>query len=142
MTGSRRVLAALGLAATVLLGAAAPALAHKPSDSYLTLTQDGSTLRGQWDIALRDLDVAIGLDADGNGEITWGEVRVRHADIAAYALARLAITGDGQPCVARAGEQLIDKHTDGAYTVLNFEVGRSEERRVGKECRSRWSPYH
>ena len=23
-----------------------------------------------------------------------------------------------------------------------FEGGRSEERRVGKECRSRWSPYH
>ena len=24
----------------------------------------------------------------------------------------------------------------------NGELGRSEERRVGKECRSRWSPYH
>src|SRR2546430_15612132 len=24
----------------------------------------------------------------------------------------------------------------------NFGCGRSEERRVGKECRSRWSPYH
>src|SRR5256886_15863286 len=23
-----------------------------------------------------------------------------------------------------------------------YSVGRSEERRVGKECRSRWSPYH
>ena len=23
-----------------------------------------------------------------------------------------------------------------------LEVTRSEERRVGKECRSRWSPYH
>ena len=23
-----------------------------------------------------------------------------------------------------------------------FSAGRSEERRVGKECRSRWSPYH
>ena len=22
------------------------------------------------------------------------------------------------------------------------EISRSEERRVGKECRSRWSPYH
>ena len=22
------------------------------------------------------------------------------------------------------------------------KLGRSEERRVGKECRSRWSPYH
>ena len=32
--------------------------------------------------------------------------------------------------------------------LLEYEVGgrvpvdRSEERRVGKECRSRWSPYH
>ena len=27
--------------------------------------------------------------------------------------------------------------------VLNFlRLCRSEERRVGKECRSRWSPYH
>ena len=24
----------------------------------------------------------------------------------------------------------------------NEKSGRSEERRVGKECRSRWSPYH
>ena len=30
-----------------------------------------------------------------------------------------------------------------ANTVTNAERdGRSEERRVGKECRSRWSPYH
>ena len=27
--------------------------------------------------------------------------------------------------------------------VIKFMIGiRSEERRVGKECRSRWSPYH
>src|SRR3712207_8362618 len=26
--------------------------------------------------------------------------------------------------------------------VRCFDSGRSEERRVGKECRSRWSPYH
>ena len=26
--------------------------------------------------------------------------------------------------------------------VLGMEAERSEERRVGKECRSRWSPYH
>ena len=29
------------------------------------------------------------------------------------------------------------------YDKLKFcAVNRSEERRVGKECRSRWSPYH
>ena len=26
--------------------------------------------------------------------------------------------------------------------LRNIESTRSEERRVGKECRSRWSPYH
>src|SRR2546430_3605500 len=26
--------------------------------------------------------------------------------------------------------------------VADFDLARSEERRVGKECRSRWSPYH
>ena len=26
--------------------------------------------------------------------------------------------------------------------VFSSGPGRSEERRVGKECRSRWSPYH
>ena len=28
------------------------------------------------------------------------------------------------------------------FIVRVVEVLRSEERRVGKECRSRWSPYH
>ena len=26
--------------------------------------------------------------------------------------------------------------------IARKDAGRSEERRVGKECRSRWSPYH
>ena len=26
--------------------------------------------------------------------------------------------------------------------LANYVMLRSEERRVGKECRSRWSPYH
>ena len=32
--------------------------------------------------------------------------------------------------------------TIGGIKVFDLEVNRSEERRVGKECRSRWSPYH
>ena len=43
--------------------------------------------------------------------------------------------------VWRAGER---KAADSAaqYALLRQAVQRSEERRVGKECRSRWSPYH
>ena len=28
------------------------------------------------------------------------------------------------------------------FIEMERKKGRSEERRVGKECRSRWSPYH
>ena len=31
---------------------------------------------------------------------------------------------------------------DVSATMIVMEAERSEERRVGKECRSRWSPYH
>ena len=52
-----------------------------------------------------------------------------------------------------AGEliRLLLNHPDAEITFVNStsnagnkitDVHRSEERRVGKECRSRWSPYH
>ena len=46
------------------------------------------------------------------------------------------------------GEILIDGHmtTKGKTVTIDLsnyvKTDRSEERRVGKECRSRWSPYH
>lgn len=97
------------------------AYAHKPSDSYLILKVDGANVQGQWDIALRDLDFAIGLDGNGDGEITWGELRARHNAIAAYALPRLKIQDDkSRNCPTRATEFLVDNHSDGAYAVMRF----------------------
>ncbi|MDB5810643.1 MAG: HupE/UreJ family protein [Betaproteobacteria bacterium] len=97
------------------------AWAHKPSDSYLSIEVAGDRLSGQWDIALRDLDFAIGLDSSGDGEITWGEVRGRHNDIAAYALARLTAALDGAACPLQATQHLVDLHSDGTYAVIRFE---------------------
>src|SRR2546427_13009967 len=34
------------------------------------------------------------------------------------------------------------EHKEADFAIGVPGVGRSEERRVGKECRSRWSPYH
>lgn len=101
--------------------------AHKPSDSYLTLTIDGAKIAGQWDIALRDLDFALGLDVNGDADITWGEVRAKHREIAAYALPRLALSANEKPCPTRIVEHLIDDHTDGAYAVMRFEADCQQE---------------
>ena len=110
-----------------LLLAAGAAQAHKPSDSYLTVYSDGHAIRGQWDIALRDLEYAIGLDADGDGAITWGELKAKQAEIDAYALARLALRADGGACRLQPAEHLVDDHTDGAYVVLRFAAQCPEE---------------
>jgi HupE / UreJ protein len=113
--------AARGLIAVVLALAASAAFAHKPSDSYLAVRIEGAEVSGQWDIALRDLDFAIGIDDNGDGDITWGEVKAHHADIAAYALARLKLRSGGADCPVRATEFLVDDHSDGAYSVMRFE---------------------
>ena len=38
-------------------------------------------------------------------------------------------------------QEIVDKY-DSELNNPDFYLSRSEERRVGKECRSRWSPYH
>ena len=47
----------------------------------------------------------------------------------------------GKERIRRAGEKIKAEHPE-AEVDTGFRVFRSEERRVGKECRSRWSPYH
>ena len=63
----------------------------------------------------------------------------------------LSVTGDGFGGLRTAFSdiplQMCHVHMErivvkGTTRKPILEAGRSEERRVGKECRSRWSPYH
>jgi hypothetical protein len=108
-----------------MLVCAPSARAHKESDAYLSLrtdTQDDHRMKGQWDIALRDLDYAIGIDSNHDGAITWGEVQAHRMAIEAYALPRLTVKGDGLTCETVATGQAIDEHTDGTYAVILFDA--------------------
>src|SRR2546425_1586558 len=60
-------------------------------------------------------------------------------------LAARAIDAGGQPVPSAAIEWFVASDAgkvDSTGLVTGGYSGRSEERRVGKECRSRWSPYH
>src|ERR1700726_3857126 len=80
--------------------------AHSASDAYLTLTVEkpelgptssGNTVvRGQWDIALRDLRFALGLDDNGDGRIVWRELRGHQNAIADYAYKYIHASADGK----------------------------------------------
>jgi hypothetical protein len=115
--------------ALACLGVPRGAEAHSASDAYLTLTAGGSespgesTIHGQWDIALRDLDFVLKLDENGDGRVTWGEVHRKESAIQQYAYQHLAIDGGlGNPCRIKPVRQLIDGHADGAYAALFFDV--------------------
>ncbi|WP_245395490.1 HupE/UreJ family protein [Anthocerotibacter panamensis] len=103
-----------------LFWGAPSALAHKPSDSYLTF--DANNQQMQWDIALRDLDYALGLDSNDDGAITWGELHAHQQAVTDYALARLQAFGDGALCPLQATDFLVDGHSDGVYAVLRLRA--------------------
>ncbi len=110
-------------AVLALLLVSLSAQAQKPSDSYLHLVDTGGDIAGRWDVALQDLDEVLGLDAGGDGAITWGEVLARQADIRRYVLGRLVLGADGRPCALVARDSLhIAQHLDGAYAVVAFDA--------------------
>ena len=61
---------------------------------------------------------------------------VRVTEVAALRASRYLGLND-----KNAADQAAVDGMRGMLDLVNIR-GRSEERRVGKECRSRWSPYH
>lgn len=96
--------------------------AHKASDSYLALKISDTTIEGQWDIALRDLDYAISLDINDDSAITWGELRKKRESVSIYAFSHLQIFAGSLGCRISPADWLVDTHTDDAYAVLQFEL--------------------
>lgn len=102
--------------ALLLCGAAH---AHQASEAYLSYRADGVAVEQRLDIALRDLDRDLALDADGDGQLSWGEVRQRWPAIEALAGAGLSFTADGSSCtLQRRPEPLLEAHSDGMHAVL------------------------
>src|SRR2546429_9646448 len=100
-----------------------------------------TTTRGSWSPCSRRSRRPRPLRADRAGESLWvrnesGEDRgqIRCANMPCQ---------DFREQVAEVGG---DGHVPALEPLRGVETGplpqRSEERRVGKECRSRWSPYH
>jgi hypothetical protein len=94
------------------------AWAHKASTSYLQPQIADTPISGRWDIALRDLDIVLGLDRNDDGQLSWGEVRLQQERIGRHALARLTLRTDGQACTLQLARLELADHSDGTYASL------------------------
>jgi len=113
------------IALAVVCGLAGTAQAHKPSDSVLHLSPGAGGGTGRWEIAIRDLDDVLALDADGDGHVTRGELRAREADVTGYAIGRLFLRTPAGACALAIGEggNTVTQHSDGAYLSLPLALG-------------------
>lgn len=106
--------------------AATSALAHGSSDAYLHLERDAvaanTTLRV--DIALRDLDREVAIDADDDHAVTWGEVRRAWPAIREHLRPAIELrTNEGRACtLAARGDAELAQRDAGAFVVLRHDV--------------------
>lgn len=92
------------------------ASAHSQSYGYLQADLKGEAATGSLALAVRDLDLLYALDTNGDGQITWGEVRQREAEISRTTLSQIAIGA----CVLEGGPLLTDSRGGEAYLVMPF----------------------
>ncbi|MCC6234697.1 MAG: HupE/UreJ family protein [Verrucomicrobiales bacterium] len=93
------------------------------SDSYLRVRVEERELRGEWRLALHDLEVAVGLDGNGDGSITWGELKSRRDAVVTYASAQLRVKAGGAAVpLTFESEMQVDPLANGTYAVLRWRA--------------------
>jgi hypothetical protein len=102
----------------VLLLAAPLAQAHIASNGFLTLNIEGSKVSGAIELAIRDGELAVGLDHDGNGKVTWGELRSSQEALQIYVQGHLRLTGADGPCPLGFSPVEVNDRVDGSYLWL------------------------
>lgn len=106
------------LVALALACLSSPALAHRPSDSFLLLDLRGETVSGRWDIALRDLQQLLGLDVNGDLAITWGELKAARTAVVEHALGRLSLRSGAGACALTVTDLRVIRHAGNGYAAL------------------------
>ena len=120
MTTARHILAAgiaiIGFVCLTVTGA----MAHSQSYGFLKFATGDASVNGTLALAARDLNAQFRLDSNGDGRITWGEIRLREAEIATAALGQIAIGAAAGTCRLAAEPLLTDTRGGEAYVVIPF----------------------
>ena len=98
------------------------AQAHVASNGFLLAHVEGSSIQGSVEIAVRDVELAVGAGADRDGKVTWGELRGAQRRLDEYLAQHLSLSAQGRPCRLSLRSMQLNEHVDGAYAWLPFEA--------------------
>lgn len=94
------------------------AMAHSGSTSYLLLTETEDRIDLAVSMDLADLEYALGVDADGNGELTWGELRATSALFEAHVRERVRLRREESDCAIAFNDLKVDEINGSPFAVL------------------------
>ena len=78
------------------------AQAHETTRSYVRLDRSGPTIDLRLRVAFRDIEVAVWIDENLDGAITWGEVQARMPEITEYLMAGFVLNAGGACTLSRS----------------------------------------
>jgi HupE / UreJ protein len=110
------------IALIALLACAGGAQAHIASDGFLTATVNGANVSGAMELAVRDVELAVGVDSKGDGKVTWGELRRSATALVLYVHQHLGLVVHGQDCPISFGALQVNERVDGSYAWLPYSA--------------------
>jgi hypothetical protein len=108
--------------ALLMVFATASVQAHVASSGFLTVRVNGSNLAGDVELAIRDVELAVGADANHDGQITWAELRAAAPPLSLYLRQHLGFALRGQACTLQFSDLKVNERVDGAYAWIPFSA--------------------
>src|SRR5436309_2508177 len=71
---------------------------HISSSGFLTAKVHDQEVEASLELAVRDIERAIGVDANADGKITWGELLNSEPNLTRYVGQHLGLSAGGAPC--------------------------------------------
>jgi hypothetical protein len=112
-----------GLLGVFVLGGGVSA--HISSNGFLELHIDRRNIEGTLEIAVRDAELAVGIDSNHDGRVTWGELRSAEPQLVGYLFSHVTFSAQGRRCDIVLRPLEVKDRADGHYAWLPFS-GRCE----------------
>jgi hypothetical protein len=116
-----------GLLCLLLMVLPPGAAAQNAHESSLTLAVAATRFQGEWQVRLLDLDSALQLDANHDGQVTWPEIEHRRADIEAYLGSHLRILAQGTDLPLRFDQLIYGAQGGEPFILARITADAAEE---------------
>jgi HupE / UreJ protein len=96
--------------------------AHIASNGFLVATVKQHEVSGSMELAIRDVELAVGVDQNQDGKVIWEELKAAEPKLARYLQEHVILSAQGRPCELSFGQMRVNDRVDGIYAWLPVQA--------------------